>query len=315
MSSISNHLPNFASFNPLSPNPEASNKTQFSSAALQVQQSSDITLFTEEGDKVTLSSAASFEARYATYSSQGLIDGNAFQGDAQAFSVSEAFAFELSVEGDLSKEELKDIKKALQTIEKLTTDFFSGKTDKALDRAERIAKLDSIASFEAVLQYSKSLSAQAAVTETAPAQAETSPQTPGIETPAAAPEALPLPEVLPKAEATDDAPPLSGPLLTSSTPSEPVNDLVGQMTDAVLASKIAPSKIADHLDAFLDSLFVKLARGEHMDLQDLKLARQVKAEFSFSLKETVAAEREASEDTPAVETLELDHREGAHGEV
>ncbi len=297
MSSIVSQLPDFLSFNSLAQNKEATNKTQSSSAMLQVEKNSDITLFTKEGDKVTLSSASRFEASYATYSSQGVIDGNAFQVKAEAYSVSESFVFELSVEGDLSKEELKDIKEALKTIEKLTSDFFAGKTEQAVDHAEGITKLDTIASFEAVLQYSKTLSAQAAVTETAPVNTNPSPQTPGIETPATRPEVLPLPEILPQAEATDDAPPISGPLLTPSVlpRSEPVSDLVGQMSDAILASKITPSKIANRLEAFLDNLFVKLARGDRMNLQELKLAQEVKSEISFSIKAAAEAEVKAGE--------------------
>ncbi len=295
MSSIPNQLPDFLSFNPLAQNKEATNRTQSSSATLQVQQSSDITLFTAEGDKVTLSSASSFEASYATYSRQGVIDGNAFQVDAEAYSVSEAFVFELSVEGDLNAEELKDIKKALQTIEKLTSDFFSGKTDKILDRAERITKLDSIASFEAVLQYSKSLSAQAAVNETAPVNTNHSPQTPAIETPAARSEGLPLLTTLPEAEVADETPPISGPLLSPEDSSEEANPLVGQIADAIFDNKVTLSKIENQIDAFLDSLFVKLARGDRMNLQELKLAQEVKIELSFSIKAAAEAEIKAGE--------------------
>ncbi|VAX29871.1 hypothetical protein MNBD_NITROSPIRAE01-76 [hydrothermal vent metagenome] len=298
MSSIASQLPDFLSFNPLAQNKEATNKTQSSSAMLQVEKNSDITLFTAEGDKVTLSSASRFEASYATYSSQGVMDGNAFQVNAEAYSVSEAFVFELSVEGDLNKEELKDIKEALKTIEKLTSDFFAGKTEQAVDHAEGITKLDTIASFEAVLQYSKTLSAQVAVTETAPVNTNPPPQTPGIETLAARPEVLPLPKVSPpEAEATDDPPPISGPLLTPSIlpPSAPVSDLVGQMSDAILASKITPSKIENRLEAFLDNLFAKFVGGDRMNLQELKLAQEVKAELSFSIKAAAEAEVKAGE--------------------
>lgn len=307
MSSISNQLPDVSSFNPLTLNRETSNKTQFSSTAIQIQENSEITLFTKEGDKVTISSTSRFEASYATYSSRGLIDGNAFQIDAEAFSVSKSFAFELSVEGDLSAAELKDIKKALKTIEKLTRDFFSGKTDKALDRAKRIAGLDSIASFEAVLQYSKSISAQVAVSETAPANIETSTQMPAIEPAVTALEVLPLPEALPQAETTDATPPIPGPLPPSTTSSEPVNHLVEQMTDAVLASNIALSKIASQLDVFLDSLFAKLSSSEGINLQTLDLVMQVKTEFSFSIQEALEAEVASDEHTEEAEAPELEN--------
>ncbi len=317
MSSIPNQVPDFLSFSPLAQNKEAVNKTQSSSATLQIQQSSEITLFTAEGDKVTLSSASSFEASYATYSSQGVIDGKAFQTRAEASSVSEAFAFKFSVEGDLNEKELKDITKALQTIEKLTSDFFSGKTDKALDRATRITNLDSIASFEAVLQYSKSLSAETAVKQTAPALPESSPQTLPIEKPVKAPEELPLPGVFPQAEATNDAPPVAGPLLTltPSRPSESVKGLVEQMTDAVLESKIALSKIEKQVEAFLDSLFVKFARGDQMDLQELRLAKEVKTEFSFSIKAAASAEVESGEQASDAGASEGKNGKGPHIEV
>lgn len=320
--------PDFSPFNP-GTSPAASNKetlgkTHFSSAALQVQKSSDITLYTAEGDKVTLSSFSNLEINALTYSSQGRINGEGTRTELKSISLSEQFALNLSVEGDLNEEELKDIQKALKTIEELTTDFFSGKTDK--DRANKITALESIARFDAVLQYSKSLSGKQTVTQTAPAPPEPTSSSPFLQTKTAPVEALPLPSVPTQAEA--ETHPTPGPIQsavdggqtaktaepavppsTQSTPSQQVNPLVEKMMDAVSELKVEPQKIVKQWAAFLDTLFVRLARGERMDLQELKLARQVQNEFSVRMELTLDPRKGARKSHPETGSSELRNQE------
>lgn len=326
MNAISSRPPDFSSFNPLTANERTLGKTQVSSAALQIQKSSDITLYTAEGDKITLSSFSNLEINTLTYSSQGRINGEAERTEAKSTSLSEQFALNLSVEGDLNEEELKDIQKALKTIEELSTDFFSGKTDKALDYANKVTALESIVRFDAVLQYSKSLSVQQTVIPTAPVPSEPTSSSPVLQAKTAPVEALPLPSVPTPTEAETHPTPgpintaVDGgqtaktagpavPLPTESIPSQQVNLLVEKMMNAVSELKVEPQKIEKQLTAFLNKIFVRLARGEHMDLHELKLARQVQDEFSLRMELTLDPRKRENESHTETGSSELKNLE------
>src|SRR5262245_65927746 len=74
-------------------------------------QSADITIVTAEGDRVTLSASMGAQAEYApneyaTYNAYGRVS--------------------VTIEGDLSRSELKDIRKAIRTIEKAARDMARG---------------------------------------------------------------------------------------------------------------------------------------------------------------------------------------------
>jgi len=166
MQAISNTQPDFFSSLALPSGDSGTlNKTQSSQYTLQVQKMSEITLFTQEGDKVTLSSSASLDAGFATYNSQGFIDGTVSETSAEAFYLNQEYGLELSVEGDLNKQELKDIVKALKTVKKLANDFFLGKTDHTIKRASRLMGLETISGFDVRLQYDSNLSVQTASTQ------------------------------------------------------------------------------------------------------------------------------------------------------
>ncbi len=70
----------------------------------------------------------------------------------------------MKVEGHLSDQELKDVFKAFETMEKLADDLMQGKTGHVMESAEKVAGLESIASFEAMMQYERSASVQQATT-------------------------------------------------------------------------------------------------------------------------------------------------------
>ncbi|MBF0395319.1 MAG: hypothetical protein HQK78_00955 [Desulfobacterales bacterium] len=122
--------------------------SQITSLSNESKQNTDITIMTSEGDKVTLSS--SMEASYSGYEniSRSKAEFSKFQSQNLSFSKSLA----ISVEGNLSEDELKDIQTAVKTIGKAFEDFLSGDVDKATDRVLKIGEMDSISSLEATLE-------------------------------------------------------------------------------------------------------------------------------------------------------------------
>jgi hypothetical protein len=121
------------------------------------RQSLDLTIVTADGDRVTLSSNSSVTAAYATY------QGSTGQGStvrATGQTSSSSFNLSLSVEGNLSQDELKDIAKALQAYSSALKDILAGNMEPAAAHAGQISKLDEIASFEASFTSEQAVSAQ-----------------------------------------------------------------------------------------------------------------------------------------------------------
>jgi len=236
------------------------NKTQFSQATLQVQKSTDFTLFTEEGDKVTLSSFSILEAGFATYNNQGFIDGAVSETSAEVFYLNQEFGIKLSVEGDLNQQELKDIRKALKTIEKLAHDFFSGRTDHAVKRASKLMRLETISGFEAILQYDRSASVQTAST-----QVLTPPASEHDQTVTSA---------------------LIGPPISESVLNVEVEQLVEKITEVVVDSPVESETLAKHTNSFLEHLFVQFSQNNNESRFELQVIRQIQSEFIQRFRES-----------------------------
>ena len=111
-------------------------------------QSADIQIVTEEGDTVTLSASRTAELSFATYNSNG-------QTSAELRTGSE---FSMSVEGDLSRRELKDIRRALRIIMKAAEDFAENNPEKAARRVSKLSRLDHLAAVNAEFQVRQELS-------------------------------------------------------------------------------------------------------------------------------------------------------------
>jgi len=117
-------------------------EVQGTSVALASNQTRDITIYTDEGDKVTLSSKDSTLVYYSNYegifqekSETGSTDDSGGQISNQEsiafqqefFMAEHASNISIAVEGDLNKEEIKDIQNVLKRMEKIMSRSLSGK--------------------------------------------------------------------------------------------------------------------------------------------------------------------------------------------
>jgi hypothetical protein len=114
----------------------------------------DLVLKTKQGDIVTLSRASDFETELNTYSALRKNLNSVSSSSALAFKAEYSNSYEISLEGDFNKEEIKDINKAIKSLEKAMKSLVNGNTDKALKSAKSLAGLDTVAGFEANLSYS-----------------------------------------------------------------------------------------------------------------------------------------------------------------
>jgi len=134
--------------------------------SISQQQQKDITIFTEDGDRVTISSDQQSQLLYTngTGFSQriisGVFDDYAIAGKSVAEFQKEALEHKsnrylsISVQGDLSEQELKDIRKVLKDIDQIMTDLLQGgDVEKGLAMAINLIDMESISGFTANYRY------------------------------------------------------------------------------------------------------------------------------------------------------------------
>lgn len=116
---------------------------------------SSISITTDEGDVVTLSVSNTESACLSSESS-----GNPLK-ESMNFTVAslEKNSFELSVQGDLSEQELADIGSLMEDLNSIAENFFSGNLDAAMSGALQIGDLGSLASLNATFSHSMAMSA------------------------------------------------------------------------------------------------------------------------------------------------------------
>lgn len=140
---------------------EANNKfynfSQINHASIASEQSTDITIMTEEGDKVTLSSDIQIDASLTTYNSKALTNTTYTESRGKLFSFDANRQINIAVEGDLNDQEKEEIEKVLKAISEMINDFLSGKNDQIVENTGDFADLTTISNVEAEFEIKKSV--------------------------------------------------------------------------------------------------------------------------------------------------------------
>lgn len=234
--------------------------TQASLLGASSRKNTDISLVTAEGDKVTISARSALQAGFAAYDYRGRLQGNEASLSGRSFQISAENSFALSIEGELSKEELADIKKLVAKIEKLGSQFFSQPLENSLEKTLELGDLDSIASFTANLRYEQQLTI-AQVT-----QAER--------------EASSTPSTVSDASQYD----------ASAISENSVKNFIEKLLREVKESQVDEKKAAEHLPRFLSKLFKKLAKDLDFDEPKLKLADHLHQKVAQGLEQLAEPE-------------------------
>lgn len=127
------------------------------------RETQDVTLTTDEGDVVTISSLLQFQADYMSFDYSGMVKENgktnALSIEAEGFKVATKNAFEITVQGDLNEQEKEDIAGVLKKLDDIMTDLVSGDLDEVVKEAVGLIDgADSISSLEAVLEFHQRVS-------------------------------------------------------------------------------------------------------------------------------------------------------------
>jgi hypothetical protein len=279
MNSVESYNPTALNFNRLNPSRGQRITSQSSQAKISSQRSIDLSLVTAEGDKVTLSANAAFQAGYATYNSQGTLNGVTSVSQGESFEASLEREFSISVEGDLNKQELKDIRKALKNIIKIAKKFFKGDLDNAFVKALRLRPPDTIASLDASFQTSVSASFAQQVSQISTGVPEQAPSSSSL-----------------THEPPDLGPQSNGQIAEAPEASpEPITlkrsvDLVNAFTKEVQESNVNLFKVGKQIGKFLDRLFNKLGHLNSSDEGKVRLANLIKKGFEHNFKDLKESE-------------------------
>ena len=117
-----------------------------------------ITIMTDEGDRVTLSADSQRQESYMTYSGLVRVADTVTQVQGKDYIMEVNSELSITIEGNLSEQELKDIQKSIKTIDKIIHAALSGNTKHALSMTQDVSSMESISNFSASLETEKAVS-------------------------------------------------------------------------------------------------------------------------------------------------------------
>lgn len=132
------------------------------------KETQDITITTEEGDKVTISALDTFKADYMAFDYSEQLNGQTGSLEAEKLNASSKHAFKMTVEGDLNAEEQEDIEKVLSRLDDIMDDLVSGDIEGIMNEVPGlIDDTETISGLNAVLQFHQRVSmSQRTMTQT-----------------------------------------------------------------------------------------------------------------------------------------------------
>lgn len=137
------------------------------------QENKDITILTEDGDRVTITSNQQSQASYSSFSAirhqssyvefgNMAVDQNRYaMFQDERFEYENSRRFSISIDGDLNEHELKDIRKAIKAIDKIMKNIlYGGDIAQGVEKALQLVKLDSISGIVANYRYENAISTE-----------------------------------------------------------------------------------------------------------------------------------------------------------
>ncbi|MBN1849976.1 MAG: hypothetical protein JW932_15490 [Deltaproteobacteria bacterium] len=228
---------------------------QYGQITTSQETSKDITILTDEGDKVTISADTQRSSQYATYS--GLVRANGVYAAIQGYSmaVDNSSEFSMTVEGDLSERELKDIRKAIKAIDQIMYSALSGDSGNVLSMINKVEDLESISSFEASVESEKTVVMEQAIMMVAEEASEPVEENDGEMT------------------------------TTAETGEDPLKPATDQIMDIMQNSGVKPARLIKPLNRYLSKLFDRFSNEDHDHPKRLEMGRRMRSEILERIKQ------------------------------
>ena len=130
----------------------------YTSASYSKTENADITIVTDDGDRVTISTDTGMESGYTSYS--GLLRSGSLSARAEGYEFQSRMHsnFSMSISGDLDSQEYEDIISALKTIDSIMESVSSGNMVDLQAIAEEFGGLESLSGLTASIQVQESMS-------------------------------------------------------------------------------------------------------------------------------------------------------------
>lgn len=142
-------------FKPQEPITSIDKLSETNEVNISTAQSSDLSITTVEGDKITISfSAFQSKSSFEQYNTQGR--GNSYQVEQSSYREQN---FSYSIEGDLNESEKEALGNLIKQVNHLQHDFFKGDIEKAFAKAQELSfEPSQIASFDLDLKQQSTIS-------------------------------------------------------------------------------------------------------------------------------------------------------------
>ncbi len=235
-------------------------------ASVSQQQNKDITIFTEDGDKVTISSGLQSQAFYSNYSSfsnekiSGSYGDHSVNQNRSTSLQDERLGYEssqhlfISVDGDLSEQEIKDVRETIKAIDRIMTDLlYGGDITKGLASALHLVDSESISGIVANYSYRNAISVEHTNVEEISTYSKD-----GL-----------IESVKP----------------TISNESDYIAALIDEMINMITDSIVKPSNIIDPIEKLFSRLLKDLFDTEHPDMPKISLAKLIETELINRIKQ------------------------------
>jgi hypothetical protein len=220
-------------------------------ALVSQQQNKDITIFTQEGDRVTISSGQQSQAFYSDYRAN---QDKATDFKDERLRSENSRHISIAVDGNLNKQEMKDVRKAIKRIDKIMTKILKGgDINKGLAKTLQLVNKDSISGIEVNYSYEKSILVEHTAVE-------------GIST--YSKEGL-AEKMTPVANKDFDF----------------INKLIDKMANIVKDSEIKPSKTIKPIKKLFSRLLKELSHNEHPKKPKINLANVIEKGLIRKIKQ------------------------------
>lgn len=254
------------SLNPVSvdPNGLANDSSVYSAAkvsqaTISSEQSMAVTIITDQKDVVTLSFDADFNSSYTTYEGLAKSENGYTKIEGRRFSYGVSIEQSVKVEGDLNKQELRDIQKVMKRIGKMLKMFLAGKMDDVAEKAQKLLEnRKSLVSVDTKMEFEKNASVLSQTYAEA-ARASSSDSMPMIQ-----------PVELP-AEFADQF--------------KPIDRLTDEMADVVKKSGIKPARMLKEADRLFYRLFKDFTGAGPLNADKMNVTRLIQSDFMKKLEE------------------------------
>ncbi len=245
---------------------------------IDLQNSKNITINTSEGDVVTISSSEEFHTGYYSYQDVASGSGNISLQENRQLEISTAKSFSLSVEGDLSKQEIKDIKKSLKLVNKILSGYQSGDIKKVLKNVSKIGNLDTIANLEAAMLQVSSISYehQSTAGTAYPTSGEIEPDTPVVATDGSQ-TSVNQGNIISENEYSEQE--VKDTYDSSPDIKEGVNTVADNMVDVLKNSHVKADKLAKSVQKFFSKLLQNFSRGGFNNALTMNISKMIKNDF------------------------------------